>query len=525
VLRESQSATAPQGVRANVPLGHAAPRRRRWPLVVSAVAALGLAALVALVVAPFQQAGWADVIHAVSAKKWLHATDADGAAEFWLSNDLRLWAYKRENLVMFWNQRERAKYEYRAGRDVLTKYPLAEGEVDRILTINGDGEGGATVGPGLFGSEQIVSQRQHEVSEGGKRWIDFDLVLARGAAKYGALRVDAETMLPVALGLSTAQGAKPLQVWQFDYPPEGPKDIFALGVPHGIPIESHLLSEAATRVVDGMTASRALVGDFRLLVAAKPQAFPNYFVWRKKDRWRVDSGRMMTADAVPSPPAGSAEWDAWWQEQLAQTRACPWYVCDGQAVFENADPAGFLNGGPLKWKRSESVGPSDLSSGDRSGQLPYPVRFERLVYPDLTPAPGFTLELDVQPRNAPGCVLVKLSATSTNPRYPAAHEWYWVDPSTGHALVRVEKFSLPAAVPADPAKSRSRQTTVMKEFQKSPQGFWYPGVVEDSLPMSEIGKAPADGAQRTIKTEFHYYFDFDSEIPDAVFDVEEAARK
>ncbi len=175
-------------------------RRRVW-LMVAGVAALAAAILVMISLMPAASKTWADVVAAVDSKPWVHARAADGLSEMWQGSRPPCWAFKARDRVMFWDEKERAKYEFRIGQNTMSKYPLAPGELDRILLIENSPAGEPRVGPWLFGTERIVSQSQREVVENGRRWIEFQLVLARGAARQATLRVDPQTMLPESLDL------------------------------------------------------------------------------------------------------------------------------------------------------------------------------------------------------------------------------------------------------------------------------------------------------------------------------------
>ena len=491
-------------------------RRRRWPVFVSLVGGLSAAAMLAISLIRTPQTTWADVIDAIGAKQWIHARLDDDGTEFWLSQDLGLWAYKSRQRVMFWDAPQDAKYEFRFGQNRITRYPLGPDEIDRILTVNDRADGTPIVGPWLLGTEQIVAQRRREVVVDGKSWIEFDIELARGTTKFGTLRVEPKSKLPIALVFRATPGAEPTYRWAFDYPEDGPRDVYALGVREDVAVDDHLLPEEPAQVLTEMAISRQRLGNFRMLVAAQPMSLPYYFVWRKGDRWRVDTGLPQGAEGPATGPAPDQPWDAWWQEQLERCHACPWYRCDGQAVYENADSAGFLNGGPLTWKRAQTIGPQALMSANRGGGLPPWIRIVQMLFPDLTPQPWFRFEFDPHPADADGCVLVKISAESTNPKRPRANEWYWIDPSKGYAVARAELFSLAPGVPAEPSNSDLRQTLRMEEFQQSPEGFWYPAVIRESAPIGPHGDGPAP-AERTQR-EIRYYIDFAPELDDSLFE-------
>jgi hypothetical protein len=101
---------------------------------------------------------------------------------------------------------------------------------------------------------------------------------------HGTLRVDPETQLPVSLLLRSPTDATKSQKWAFDYPADGPTDIYALGVSAGTKIDDQMPSEECLRALHAIAASRARIGDFRLVVA-EASGLAGHIVWRKGDRW------------------------------------------------------------------------------------------------------------------------------------------------------------------------------------------------------------------------------------------------
>ena len=170
----------------------------------------------------------------------------------------------------FYDGLEQVKYEFPEGGKSITKLPLGEDDAQRVLSMNALSQGKSAVGHWLFGTEKIVSQERREVTEAGKTWIEFQMTLWRGDMNQATLRVDPETRLPVYLLLMSPKNAKKSIKWQFDYPADGPTDIYALGVPHETKIDDRMPSNDALAVLRAIAKSRERIGDFRLLVGESP---------------------------------------------------------------------------------------------------------------------------------------------------------------------------------------------------------------------------------------------------------------
>jgi hypothetical protein len=308
--------------------------------------------------------------------------------------------------------------------------------------------------------------------------------------------------------------------WRFDYPAAGPSDIYALGVPPETKIEDKMPGEDGMRVLDAMAASRARIGDFRMIAAQRGSI---YVAWRKGDRWRIDlcqpkDGRS-DRDAMPGE---GQSWDKWLEERLAVCEQVPYYVCDGKSVYRNSQrPAAA--GKPVVWQVSRDAAPQDFLSSEPSSSRPMNnLNIASLLYPDLLPQLGLDIEFDWMPAEAPQQIVIKRSAQLASAEPLVGHEWYYVDPEKGHAVVRAELFNLPPDVPADPKAAISRQTIVMEDFQQSPQGFWYASTVHNSVPVAAAdgGALPAGKAARDSKSTIRYKLDFSSSIDDSLFEID-----
>ena len=250
------------------------------------VATVAGAVLIVLLIVPSPSVGWADVTKAIQSQKWIRGTVtyADGdRGTMWLSPERQILAFKSDRWFQFFDGRERAKYEYRGREKPIVRLPLGEEDAQRVLPVDALSQDKDVIGPWLFGTEKIVDQKRREVTEDGKTWVEFQLVLWRGEANQATLRVDPETRLPIYLLLTSPDDASKSFKWLFDYPEDGPTDIYALGVPRGIKIDDQVPSDEVQRVLDAMAASRRLIGDFRLLVAEEEDNRV-FIVSRKGDR-------------------------------------------------------------------------------------------------------------------------------------------------------------------------------------------------------------------------------------------------
>ncbi len=504
---------------------------RRWRMrarpglvAASATAALIAACVMGLLLMPSPSVGWDDVARAIQTQKWMLATTrldpGGGHSSMWISPQRQVWAFARnDNWFIFMDGRQQAKFEYRAIKKQITKTAMSEEDRRLISPVDYMSQG-----LWLFGTEKAISQTRREIKEDGKKWVEFDLLFGRGDMKLGTLRVDPATRLPVYLLFRSSTDATKTATYDFTYPDDGPADIFALGAPAGAMIDDRMPSKEALRVLDAVAASRARIGDFRMIVTSSPrQGDPDnghsLIIWRKGDRWRIDKCMPEAQGGAPVKPPDSLGWDDPAIEKLKLSWLGQLYVCDGQTVYMNENSRSLFSRGPqpaardtkaAAWKAADTA-PRELlaGDGDRSLTLAPNVNFASLVYPDLSPRPGWGFQFDARSSAVPGCVLIKRSASLATKEPQVGHEWYYLDPTKGYAVVQAELFNVPADAPADPKSAKRLQTIRLEDFKQAPQGFWYPSVVHSTA------------AYFATVT---YHFDFGVALPDQLFTIEKGSK-
>jgi hypothetical protein len=526
--------------------------RRNWVLATATVAAMGVMVVFAFIVFPRQSVGWEDVNQAVKSQKWIRAsvTYLDNQhATIWMSPERRIWAYKNSDRIEFADARRDVTYDYKTSGGPIVKRRPNDEDHQRVSALD-FADKDVVLRGWLFG-EKVLSQHRREVIEGGRaqKWIEFDLVFWRG--NRGTLRVDPQTRLPVSLTLTAPKSAGPARwVWTFDYPSSGPGDIYALGAPATATIEDHTPSDEGTRVLDGMAASRSRIGNFRLDVVTSYSAVIKtaghgirkdavgkgtlekgaigkeaawepiwdtiYRVWLKGSRWRVE--RYVSRRGRLSQPPDDAKFASWIEEQLAQCDRSPMFLCDGAAVYEDGGGAPRSNREAGNWRVSSRFGPGDLFSATGSGGVVPAVNFVAKVFPDRFGVAGWDYSFDPHPADAPGCVLWKLSARLATAQPLLGHEWYYIDPQKGDAVVRIESFSLPPDSKASADSTPFRSTVVMDDFRQSPRGFWYPLMIRETNSTADPNARPGVQESPARMTQpIRYHFDFDAKLPDSLF--------
>jgi hypothetical protein len=498
--------------------------RWTWRILASAIPAIAAACMLVFLLLPSTSVGWEDVVKTVKSQKWIrvnYSVPKSKQVVMWLSPERQVWALQTDDQFVYFDGRRQEKYEYRTGQKQIVKMLLSQEDAQRILPVDYMAQGSW-----LFGNEKLLSKRKREVTEDGKTWIDFEIAFHRGADNLGTLRVDPDTRLPVYMTLTYSKDVAKSIKCTFDYPADGPTDIYALGVPAKIKIDNRMPPEDCLQVIRAMAASRERIGDFRLVVAMDP---PNHgvssIVWRKGDRWRIDtcqSEQMLPPKMWGAKPPDGLGWDDPIAEYLKLSWVSPNLICDGRMVYQNEGPdISWLNNpqakGPptVTWKEVPFTTSQELMSGEGFGDMPLApyTKIASMVYPDLIPVINMGFEFDPRPADAPGCVLIKSSVLLTDGTL--AHIHYYIDPVKGCAVVRKEVFALPPNAPENPSTAVDWDSYRMEDFIQSPQGFWYP----KSIHYKKTGSGV-----RSIEDTVHYHFDFDIALPDSLFVVDHASE-
>ncbi|HKI21028.1 MAG TPA: hypothetical protein VKA15_24255, partial [Isosphaeraceae bacterium] len=358
--------------------------------------------------------------------------------------------------------------------------------------------------------------------EAGRSWTEYQLDLR---ADWGEMRltfrVDPQSRLVESMTrVSTPRGDAPKEKpyeekFTFDYPEQGPADIYALGVPRTATIDDRVPKGELARLYDGVKNSRDQFPRTYLAIVThrlrsgertEYQPIPMFF-WRKEKKWRREY-RLPVArtpeerkvfNELKPPPAGPKA-AVWWKEATKGWRVNPIEICDGSAVYGDTSKTE-----KTEWKK-DHIG-TDL--GSYGSYLP-----EKLGYPGLPgPSPSVSVELEMHPKEGPpGTVL--LIARSIQGKEARSH-WQsvllWIDPARGYLVMQSERTESDPG-PGKPTLSTERY--IVDRVAQAPNGVWYPIVVRREY-MSN-----AQGKEKPTEETWTFSMDFKTEIPDDLFKVE-----
>jgi len=402
-----------------------------------------------------------------------------------------------------------------------------------------------------FPPVRIVKQRQRTVTEQGRRWILYELELEDqgGGPKPPieiptvsvVIRVNPEKMLPDSVTITQGKFKVPQPHSEtitreavkaeiaFDYPTEGPADIYALGVPRDAPVEDRMPPPDLDRIIKIVQQHRRDFGNYLAIAAGNNQYEPLvvHLIRCKGDKFRVDDGIGDTRHV-----ASGTEMEKWWREHGKEILPEGSALCDGRRVYEHD----FVHPEPW-WKPSmhqirQGDGRAAAEGVRVSSGIHYAAEYfvDLLAYPprldpqQLASSPLWTTHFDPKGENGPaGSVRVELQLAHQGGPVDRHHddrrayhkEEFWLQPKYGYAVVKQVTSDCPA-VEKDPLRKE-----IIHEydgFRQTPRGVWYPTVSRYKNAIQSKNKSKPGGIEFRDEVTY-FYLDFTAELPDELFNA------
>jgi len=512
-------------LRSRTLLGRMTWTKRAW-LAGAAMAAVALAALIFFSLQP-PSIAWSQVVEATRGVPWIHVKYAEGRSmEAWISFSRKIAAVRDSdsNTVHFDDYRSGVSYEYNIQQKKLYRlvtrdipdFKAAEKTFEALLSGNGIREGEF-----LEGQIRVTKTRQRTVNEQGRRWIiyEFDVEPPEGVVKPAEapttsveVRVNADDPGKFLPDSATLTSGKLKVTIGFDYPAEGPADIYALGVPRDAPLEDRTPPPDLKRILKIVEENRRNFGEY-LAVAGRGGMIR--LIRCKGGKFRVDIG-MGEVKFV----ATASDLEKWWREHARETLPQGAILCDGRNVY-NRDPGQPKQG----WKPFAPVREGEgrtwaESFGNASGCLVDLVAYPgNLDLQSVAFSPQYTALLDAKGENGPaGSVRIEVQrakSDNANDRNSYHREEYWLQPKYGYAVVKHVTSDCPV-VDEDPQRKEKQIIHEYEGFLLTPHGIWYPTVSRWKNASYTENKNKPGGVEFHDQVTY-FYLDFTAKLPDELF--------
>lgn len=506
-----------------------AEKRRRLARFLPAL--VGAAALVVVGVSLWlgqPQVTWAQVVEAVRSKPWIRMVGKgpeDQQWGTWYSPTHQVLAIRHDEGARFEDHRRSVVYQYAEKEKTLYRTPLDSAGSHETFQLYGKlfaelFRAGATLEfPPKMGLE-IVEQERRTVEDGGREWIEYDLTLRpskeappetdKDLRFQMVFRIDPKIRLPYSVTMTAPDGEEAGGgTLLFQYPEQGPTDVYALGVPPDAKLVDLVPTGELERVVEGIKSSAERFDPYFALNVMGDAEDPWYvgtpfLVWDKGNRYRLEYGIVDPDVPAAEPPAKDTDEAAWWEDRIRKLWFVTVEVSDGERLYNNeATPPGWGDASkdnPVTWEREgwpepkwKSIPARDWPASTVPLHVAYPQNAARVG------RPREEVRLDLSPRDGPQdtILLTRWMTTETGERLPDSEERFWIDPARSYMTVRYE--------------IGDHMTVTVEEAARSPRGIWYPTLVRLTSFNKSNGQTMAD------ETITRHYLDFDVRLPDSLF--------
>ena len=490
-------------------------RRRRMAIwTVVPITAVGLFIACALMLGRSGHV-WADSFALLRTRPWIHitATSDDVVHEGWIAPDLGIVAARNNDVLEFDDLHMAESFTYRKSSQQVVQVPLTDHRKHLIdgrslVAVLSRTEVTPQEFLAVFWRDsakdlRAMGQSSRTIVDATGAWreircnfavlpnVGTDRVAAtlRFESKTGTLRtVDLE--MDVTLAGMRKRNRRSIRM-SFDYPDDGPRDIYALGVPAKTELVDRGPEPDVEAILRGFRTIPERFDDYLCYVIDTP-AFckwyngrPLFRIWNKGKRWRVDGMVVASEPNLISEEPDVDDIQEWWRDRAPQYRYFPWARCDGEKVYryklnhskdspstgleiigveEELAPVGTEH--PMYWgQRPEWWSHPPVG-------IPHAALTHTYEYPATT-GPANTGLLDVR-RVGP------LSAD----QYERSQ--FWIDASRSFVTMRQEFHAVEALFDGSYSQEELRKMTVepdmprvstwseVKSLAQSPRGYWYP---------------------------------------------------
>jgi hypothetical protein len=368
----------------------------------------------------------------------------------------------------------------------------------------------------VLGGERILKTSSGRVEEGEHEWTEFLIRVqkANNASDERVVRVrlNAESQLPALWEVRDANGATAVTL--FDYPANGPTNIFDLGVPKTATVIDHVPTGELSHIIESLKADRGRFDDYDAIAVEQLEGTKTKFdpsfknssikrIRRSGHRYRID--QLLTAKRTLAAPSKDESMGEWWLNNREQFWSVPQLLCDGQhtSLYQMTDgriiPLTKPNLSVILAKENTGRLPSDDPAVEWPSLMPEYSCRPHLWEFDENRSFEMTPKADDGP---PGSIRVVVSGSRG--RWSGELYRYWFDPKRNYVLLQ----STATFFKKDSDLVPLTTTDKFDDFTQSPSGKWFPQLVRRTT-------TDPQAAGRTEVTRF--YVDFAVDLPAGLF--------
>jgi hypothetical protein len=495
---------------------------RRLLLIGLPIAATILIAIVLIPAGSNTSKALADILQKTRAQKWIHGTttwtggEKAVESESWISPTLRIAAVRHPAMVVFVDYKQQISTRFKPGSDSV--YLVRPTPLDyRQQQQNSSALEELLTNPKAkqpFSGFEVSALTKKDTKVDGKPAREYSFRLEQPGNPNNSRSV--KVLVDVGTGLiatSEEQYGNGLRLaTKFDYPDDGPRDVYALGIPKTVKVVDRLAATDVTNIASRLKEGRTSFDDYDAVYVQHVEGMRFSLtgsnrptirrVRRSGNKHRVDY--LLQAKPGVEEPAADADLAAWWRKNRNNYWSVPMLICDGRTITTYSMVAKSLlrEGKPNLDVELRSENSVQGFRDDPTVSWPH-LMPEYNVRPHLwTTIEKRTFELEPMPDDGPDGTVRLIVNYPGNELMPERAR-YWLDPDRDFCLRTV----VAPVVARDKKSIAYINTEVFEEFQQSPKGHWY---------ATRSRRMTSNGDVVQVRD---YYVDFESELRKSLFEA------
>jgi len=485
---------------------------------------MAVAILIAIVLIPARSSAskaLAQVLQKTLAQKWVHGTttwtsgEKTVTSESWSSPALQIAAVRHPAMVTFVDHKQQVSARFKPGSDsvyLIRPMPIDNRQqqqsisaLDRLLT---DPEAEQP-----FSRFDVTALNKKDTKVDGKPAREYSFQLKQPGNPNDDRRVRAVVVVDTGLvAIWEEQYGNGLRLaTKFDYPDDGPRDIYALGIPKTIKVVDRLAATDVTHIASRLKEGRTSFDDYDAIVVqhvegrrfsvASAFSVPARRVRRSGNKYRVDD--LLRAKSGVDEPAADADLAEWWRKNRDSYWSVPLLICNGRTITTYSMVADRMprEGKPNLKVKLRMENPVRGFHDDPTVSWPH-LMPEFNVRPHLwTTVEKRAFEVEPAPDDGPdGTVRVVINYPGNELMPERAR--YWLDPDHDFCLRKV----VTPVVERDKKSIAHINTEEFEAFQQSPMGHWYATRTRRMTSNMDVVQVR------------DYYVAFETELDDSLFE-------
>jgi hypothetical protein len=448
---------------------------------------------------------WASAIRKAREQTWIHASiEQDGRhqGDLWASPERDVMGLKLGQTTLFFDYRQQVFLRYTAGqKEVYRAFePESAQLTHELVTVSGLASWfrQSPGAPELLPGQTIDRWSLRSALVDGVACDEYEIVVQRQdrAASTLYLTVDKRRSLPRSITMSDA-GSHTVTC-RFDYPATVALDKQFLGIPADARMIDIDQSDELRVIAQSLRDGRTNFDDYTALCVTSPFGEPRPLmlceamrVVRRGNRWRADD--IQTSDRQLIIPWNYDLGNKAWRQNKHRLQLVPRAICDGRSI-RVYDPVRKSAHGGRAFKDLRLTNESQTDSHFRPFLVP-----ERACRPFFFLGTFDRVFKVAHEETSTGDEIVTVDSLPTASTAKAnsatrLRTTYWLDPKLENVAVKFVFHPMPGTNPDLDATSSTPTEIVLRDFIRSPRGFWYPrSVARDlSLPSKRITRFYVD---------------------------------